>query len=517
MFVLFTDPAFLFLLLPLTAAGFYALTPRFGPAAGLALLLAASLLFYAAWGGFPFLLLLCSIAANFAAAYFLLTIPDRKPHRSAFLWAGLAYNFGTLAYFKYRVFAPGAVPGFATLSPAIPVGISFYTFQQAMVLVDAYYRDESVTAFFGAMRTFREKALGFLRHAFFVSFFAHVLIGPIVYLKEFQPQIARTGFGRLRRRDLEVGLTLIVLGLFKKFILADRLGLIADPLFAKLDADAHPAMAAAWLGAAAFHAQIYFDFSAYADMALGCARLFGIRFPINFYSPLKAVGIMDFYRRWHMTLTRAISRFFYMPLSLAGTRLAQRRKLSPAWALLAGQWIPLLLNFEAIALWHGVQTTFVLFGIVHGTWYVAETAIRRTPAWKRWRQASSEATRALLGRMLFLPLMMLSFALFRSSDLESFRHLLESMFANPRFGRPPLTDILTVLAAFGVIYLLPNSMEFLRRYRPGIATYANKSYGWSALLFAWRPNWAWALTMGALALAVLYFAGVPAPFVYLGY
>ncbi len=252
-------------------------------------------------------------------------------------------------------------------------------------------------------------------------------------------------------------------------------------------------------------------------MALGCARIFGIRFPINFYSPLKAVGIVDFYRRWHMTLTRAISRFFYMPLSLAGTRLAQRRKLSPAWALLAGQWIPLLLNFEAIALWHGVRTTFVLFGIVHGTWYVAETATRRTQLWKRWRKASSEATRALLGRMLFLPLMMLSFALFRSSSLESYGHLLESMFASPRLGRLPLADMVTVLAAFGVIYLLPNSIEFLRRYRPGIATYANKSYGFHALLFAWRPNWTWALAMGGLTLAVLYFAGVPAPFVYLGY
>ncbi len=178
----------------------------------------------------------------------------------------------------------------------------------------------------------------------------------------------------------------------------------------------------------------------------------------------------------------------------------------------------MLLNFEAIALWHGVQTTFVLFGIVHG--HLVCRRDRDPPdgrPGKRWRQASSEATRALLGRMLFLPLMMLSFALFRSSDLESFRHLLESMFANPRFGRPPLTDILTVLAAFGVIYLLPNSMEFLRRYPAGHRHLRQQKLWLERAAVRLATQLGMGPDDGALALAVLYFAGVPAPFVYLGY
>jgi alginate O-acetyltransferase complex protein AlgI len=332
-------------------------------------------------------------------------VPDDKPYRRYALWLGLAYDFAVLVWFKYRLaFAPGAPLPFAALSPAIPVGISFYTFQQAVLLIDAYNRDASVVAFFGRLGSLREKARGFLNHAFFVSFFAHVLIGPIVYLEEFQPQIASRTFGRLRRRDLEVGLTLIAIGLFKKFIMADRLARIADPVFAAAAAGhgvhGNLTTAAALAGTAAFYMQLYFDFSGYTDMALGLARLFGIRFPMNFYSPLKAVGIMDYYRRWHMTLTRAIARFFYTPLALAGTRFAARRKIKGLPARMAGQWLPLLINFQAIALWHGARLTFVLFGLFHGVWYVCETEMSRLPAYRRWRERSSERTRLSVGRGL---------------------------------------------------------------------------------------------------------------------
>ncbi len=519
--MLFTDPVFLFALLPLACLAFYAVTPRLGTAAGIGLLLILSLLFYATWGVRPLLVLAAAIMVNYAAAYFLLTLPDEKSYRRYVLWLCLAYDFAVLVWFKYRLaFAGGPPPAFAALSPAIPVGISFYTFQQAVLLIDAYHRDAGVVAFFGRLGSLREKARGFLNHAFFVSFFAHVLIGPIVYLEEFQPQIAARTFGRLRRRDLEVGLTLIVIGLFKKFIMADHLARIANPVF-DAAASGHGALpsAAAWTGVAAFYMQLYFDFSGYTDIALGLARLFGIRFPMNFYSPLKAVGIMDYYRRWHMTLTRAIARFFYTPLALAGTRFAQQRRLKGTPARMLGQWLPLLINFQAIAFWHGARLTFVLFGLFHGVWYVCETEVRRSPAFRRWRGQSSDRTRAFLGRAIVTVLMPLSLAAFRSASLPAYAHLLRRMVQPAGGWHSGVTamDAAMLGAGVAVIGLLPNSMELLRRYRPGIATYDNLSYNIKALAVAWRPNWLWALGVGGVALFTAYYASAAAPFVYLGF
>ncbi|MGC9954218.1 MAG: MBOAT family O-acyltransferase [Rhizomicrobium sp.] len=523
--MLFTSPTFLFLLYPLALVAFYMLTPRFGASFGLGLLLIVSLLFYTAWGSFYFLLLICSITANFASVYFLLTTPDEKRYRRLFLWLGLVYDFGTLFWFKYRwfvvsTFTSGTAHDFSVVDLAIPVGISFYTFQQAIFLVDAYYRDASVLAYLGDMRGLWAKLRAYVRHAFFVAFFPHLLIGPIIYLKEFQPQIANPTFGKVRRRNLEAGLTLIALGLFKKIVIADHLAPLADLVFEV--SHSHVALPAvtAWLGAMAYYAQLYFDFSGYSDMALGTARGLGIRFPINFYSPLKAVGIMDFYRRWHMTLTRAIARFFYIPLSLSGARAAQRWKLPKSSARILGQWLPLLLNFEAIALWHNARTTFVLFGIFHGAWYIAESEARKTRGWKLWCSMTTDRTRAFLGRAVFFIPMLLSFALFRSSSVADFFHLLAQMFGGmftQSLHGLGLRYLGIIVPAYGVLWLFPNSMEFLRRYRPGIPTYENRIYGWKPFLIAWRPSWLWAVAVGALTLVSLHYMGQQPLFLYLGF
>jgi D-alanyl-lipoteichoic acid acyltransferase DltB (MBOAT superfamily) len=522
--MLFTDLPFLFLLFPLACVLFYTLTPRYGVSFGLGLLLVVSLLFYAGWGAYYFVLLVCSITANFVAAYFLLTTPDSRRHRRAFLWLGLAYNFGMLFWFKYRLFVVSAflgqsTQGFSIVDITIPIGISFYTFQQAIFLVDAYYRDRSLVTYLGEMRGLRATFRAYVHHAFFVSFFPHLLIGPIVYLKEFQPQVQSRAFGKFRLRNLEVGLTLIALGLFKKTVLADNLAPLTDVGFRAADAHALLSVTVAWTSALAYYAQLYFDFSGYSDIALGTARVLGIRFPINFFSPLKAVGIMDFYRRWHMTLTRAIARFFYIPLSLVGARTAQKWKLPKMPARLIAQWLPLLLNFEAIALWHGARATFVLFGLIIGIWYVAESELRRTRAWKAWCGRTTDRVRAVLGRAVFFLPIMVNFALFRSSSISSFFYLIRSMFSADLESAhwSDLLNMKRLVIAYAVIWLLPNSIEFLRLFRPGILTYQNRNYGWKPLLFAWRPNWQWATVIGILALVALYFAGRQSPFLYMGF
>lgn len=525
----FTDPLFLFFFLPVACFLFYFAARKYGQTAALAVLFVASLMFYGQWGGRNFAILTCSFTVNYVIARCLIAAPDRLGrYRLALHLAGQVVNFGALFWFKYRIglfqiltVATTGTQTYSLLDLAIPIGISFYTFQQAIFLLDTYYRRPEVVAYLGPMTGAKETLTGYLRYAVFVLFFPHLIIGPIIYLEEFEPQVSRRGFGKLLRRNLEVGLVLIVIGLFKKAVLADHLAFTVDPVFSAADAHAPIAALSAWLGALAYVAQLYFDFSGYSDIALGCARLFGIRYPVNFYSPLKAASISDFYRRWHITLTRAISRFLFTPLSLAGARFGIKHGLSPKPSTAVRLWIPLLVNFEVIALWHGAKLTFVVFGLFHGTWYVAETIVRTSKAWKCWVKRSLPRRRLILGRSLFTLLMLFSFALFRSSSLSSFGYLVENMFTGSITSVAVLSSLNSslkwVAAAYVVIWFLPNSVEFLRRQNPGILTHSYRADLPPWLRQAWRPNWSWAVVLGAMFLMAIYFAAGQIPFLYQGF
>jgi alginate O-acetyltransferase complex protein AlgI len=519
----FTDPIYLFMLLPVACVLFYLITPRLGATAGICLLLTFSLLFYRSWGSFYLSLLCLSFTINFAAACAIIVIPDERcVARRICLYVGQLYNFGALIWFKYRllvfIFA-GSARSYSLLDAAIPAGISFYTFQQAIFLVDAYHRDASVVAYLGDMQTWWGKLRGYIRHSFFVSFFAHLLIGPIVYLKEFQPQVAGPQFGRARRINLEAGAALIVIGLFKKLVIADHLAPISGGVFALPDSillHQDIPTAKAWIAAFAYYAQLYFDFSGYSDLAIGSARMVGVRFPMNFFSPLKAVGIVDFYRRWHITLTRVISRFVYTPLSLAATRVAIKSRWPRAPLRFASLWLPLILNFEVIALWHGAHLTFLLFGLVHGLWYVLETEVRASAHFKRWRGQTATLVRAVLGRILFLLLMTLSFALFRSVSVTQYAHILHSMFSL-HGGSVNIKASLVVLGALILIGFFPNSMQLLAKYRAGIATYSKKDYTPLRLKFRWQPNGIWTVVIATMLVSCLYYMTRQPPFLYIGF
>jgi alginate O-acetyltransferase complex protein AlgI len=521
--MLFTDPVFLFLLLPVACCLFYFISPRFGSSAGCAILLILSLLFYWTWGTHYLAVLSLSFTANFIAACTILVTPiEQRSIRRTALWLGQFYNFGTLVWFKYRFLVllfSGAQQHYSFIDVAIPIGISFYTFQQAILLVDAYHYDSSVVAYLGDMHTFRGKLRGYLRHAFFVSFFPHLLIGPIVYLSEFQPQVQSPEFGRANRVNLEVGAALIIMGLFKKMLIADHLAPMADGLFGTdLGAPlaAHIPTAVAWSGTVAYYLQLYFDFSGYSDLALGSARMFGIRFPINFFSPLKAVGIVDHYRRWHITLTRAIARFIYTPMSLFGARLATGSGWPAAPSKILAIWLPLVINFEVIALWHGARLTFVVFGLIHGFWYVAETTARSGGPFRAWRKRTSDTTRALLGRILFLFLMPLTLALFRSATFYDFLHVLKCLFGFEA-GAPPLKEAIELLAACAIAGLMPNTMQLLAHYRAGIVTYASKEYTPRSLRMRWRPDRNWTIAMAGMLIACIYYMARQPPFLYLDF
>jgi D-alanyl-lipoteichoic acid acyltransferase DltB (MBOAT superfamily) len=519
--VLFVQPFFLFVLLPVGVAAAHGAARVAGPTSVLAVIVAVSAVFYAPHGLLPSLLLVVSLCLNFAIGLALSGPDTVGPRgRKALLGLGLAYNFSTLAIFKYLdavavLVDPAAGP---LVGIAIPAGISFYTFHQAVFLVDAYARSQDVVRFFEGARGAMGHVRAFTRYGAFVAFFPQLVIGPITYMSEVAPQLLRRELGRLRSVDLQVGATLIVIGLFKKLCVADPLAAVIDPIYSAADVGQLLSPAQAAFAIAGYFFQLYFDFSGYADIAIGIARLFGIRLPINFDSPLRATGIVDFYRRWHITLTRVIAVFLFTPLSVWGTRVALERGYRGWRRRALSSWLPFLVNFQVIALWHAAKETFLLFGLVHGVWYVLETEVRATAAFKAFRLRTSDRLRTVTGMAVTVAPLMMTFALFRSSSLETFWHLLGRL--TTRDGRPPevvyfvpMHWLLLGLVAAGV-YLLPNAYDLLRRYRPGIVTFQNESTSPEPLRAVWRPTVSWALVVSMLAVAVFMRVNHVSPFLY---
>jgi len=519
--LLFVEPFFLLIFLPLALVAFYGTARVFGPETALAILFTASCVFYAQWGLGYFALMMFGTIVNFAITSALVANKNISDAQRGWLLAvGQLYNFGTLVYFKYLpylVFLATGASGAAMPNIAIPIGISFYTFQQAVLLSDAYARNGSVVRYLGCASPGR----ALLRYGAFHCFFPQLVIGPITYMSEFAPQILSKSFGKLKLSNFEVGATLLVIGLFKKVVIADNLGRMVDPAFAAMQGGSTLIAPQAWAAALAYYPQLYFDFSGYADMALGIGRLFGLRLPINFDSPLRASGIVDFYRRWHITLTRVIARFLFTPLSLWGTRIAVRRAATDGPRKFLSSWLPLWINFEAIALWHGAMPTFLLFGLIHGTWFIVETEVKATRGWRNYKKFMPEPRRRVLGQILtFLPLM-LTFALFRSGSLSEYSQLIHGMLGDGNDNafrmRVDTAAWLFVAAAYGVIWFLPNSVELLRHYRPGIRAWLTASATPAFTRFAWRPNLLWGITVVIFGATYLFYANRGSPFIYMGY
>jgi D-alanyl-lipoteichoic acid acyltransferase DltB (MBOAT superfamily) len=523
--MLFIEPSFLFVWLPLFVAAYHAGLRFGGMHTALATIVVSSLLFYSPYGLLFTAIFAGSMLVNLAAGLLLirptLTSP---PLRMAILAGALIFNFALLGLFKYAnaVWALFQVPDAPPLiAYGIPAGISFYTFQQAVFIADAYYRRPEVIGFLTGMTGSFRTLKGAIRYLAFVSFFPQLIIGPIVYLSEYSGQATRPRSRRRRGVDLDVGLTLLVIGLFKKIVIADELARYVDPVFDGLGRGEPLSLVAAWLAALGYYAQLYFDFSGYSDMAVGIARLFGIRLPINFDSPLRATGLVDFYKRWHMTLTRVIARFVFTPLSMAGTRFAMRRRMTGASLKLFSAWIPFLLNFLAIALWHGASATFLVFGLIHALWYILETEAKATALWRGYRDATSELLRRRVGQALTVVPLMLTFALFRSPSLEAYGTLLASLAGLPQgdVQRAPiqLSTYAVTAFAFATIWLMPNAYELMRRYRAGIRTFVNPSTTPVPLRLTWRPRLIWAFPIMLLSAAVALNLNRPAPFLYAGF
>jgi alginate O-acetyltransferase complex protein AlgI len=354
--VLFNSYVFIFCFLPIVLAGYAWLRRAPNALWPIAWLVAASLLYYAWWRPVFLLLLLFSVAVNYALGRLILDGGLARERARMVLTLGIAFNLCLLGYFKYAGFLvanANTVLGahFTVPNIVLPIGISFITFQKIAFLVDAYR---------GLVRNFT-----LANYAFFVTFFPQLIAGPITHHAEIMPQI-----GPAQRRDLAadlaVGLSIFTVGLFKKVVIADSLAVYADGGYAQLKAGAPLDTASAWITVLCYSFQLYYDFSGYSDMAVGLARMFGFRLPMNFYSPYKSASIIDFWRRWHITLSRFLRDYLYFPLG-GNRRGPVRRYLNLGIVMLLG------------GLWHGANWTFVLWGGVHGLLLALNHAWRALP------------------------------------------------------------------------------------------------------------------------------------------
>ncbi len=470
--MLFNSKLFIFGFLPIALAGFW-LAGRFGRRAALGWLLAASLVFYGAWSK-PFLaLLLGSMAMNYGLAQAM-----RAAGRPR-LWlvAGLAANLALLGFFKYANFFAGVLgvpPPFGGV--LLPLGISFFTFQQIMFLVDRY-RGET-----GPMKL--------LEYMCFISFFPHLIAGPIVRPAHILPQLA--GLKPLEGcwARLAPGFELFLLGLAKKLVLADGFARFADPGFAAAAAQHPLTLLEAWVALLAYALQIYFDFSGYSDMAIGLAKLFGIEFPLNFNSPYQARDISEFWRRWNISLSAFLRDYLYIPLG--GNRHGEARRV-------ANLMITMLLG----GLWHGAAWRFVLWGGLHGLYLVLHGWWRRLGvqlpgpagwaltvfcvllAWVPFRAADFSAALAMYrGLFGFNGVAVPVFYIQALPWLGSFAHAVPVL---PYLGDArsiSLPQSILLLSVGGFIALALPDVHSMSQRRRSLALAASSAFSVQALLFA---------------------------------
>lgn len=295
--MLFNSPEFIFGFLPITLVGFYVLGSM---SRGWALrwLILASFIFYAWWRPFNVLIIAPSILINLVVARILQRLGENDERRGTsrvVLLLGIAFNVAFLGYFKYTDFVFGAIndalgSNLILMHIILPLGISFITFQKIAFLIDVHA---------GRIKSFTVQD-----YCLFVLFFPQLIAGPIVHYREMMPQFHAVS-RRIEKENLAVGFTLFFFGLFKKAILADNIAALVAPIYDKAAGGGSISLLLSWMAVIGFTLQLYFDFSGYTDMALGLGRFFGVRLPPNFNSPLKASSIIDFWLRWHMTLTRS--------------------------------------------------------------------------------------------------------------------------------------------------------------------------------------------------------------------
>lgn len=513
--MLFNSYLFLLLFLPVALGGYYALGALRLRWAALWLCL-TSFVFYGWWNPSFVGLLAGSIVVNHVFSRLILRHATNKRRQWWITAVGVASNLALLFYYKYFSTLLQALAGMGLQSaPAqdilLPLGISFFTFTQIGYLLDCQA---------GVV-----KSPSLLNHTLFVTFFPHLIAGPVLHHKEMMPQFDQPQTYRFRADNLSVGGTLFVIGLAKKVLLADSIAPYADAGFAATD---DTRFWGAWGAALAYSLQLYFDFSGYSDMALGLAKMFGVRFPLNFNSPFKAPNIIEFWARWHMTLTRYLTTYLYYPMAMRVSRWRNRRGLpvggagsrTPGgFALMIG-W-PTIYTMGLAGVWHGAGLQFFLYGLLHGSylcinhgWRIA-FAQRFTPK-GGWTLRLWQACCVLLT----FASVTVAHVFFRANDVPDALVLLRGMVglsgveaidtaalgqlaAQGWAGWQVLAgrhlQAILIVALLAIAWFSPNAHQILGRFSPALARPQEASAAW----LRWQPSLRWLAVVLALLLLCL--------------
>jgi alginate O-acetyltransferase complex protein AlgI len=430
--MLFNSYPFIFLFLPVVLLGYFALGRR-GDLAPVIWLALASLTFYA-FSGWQFVpLLAASIAFNFTIGYFLIEKKMRSAQRLAALVTGVGGDLLLLGIFKYAGFFAANLGALFSTSIAVkillPVGISFYTFTQIAFLVDAYRGHVARYAL--------------PHYALFVTYFPHLIAGPILHHRDMIPQFERAESKRPDAHLILCGLIIFGIGLFKKTGLADGI----QPLVALAFGPTAPSFDQAWIGALAYTFQLYFDFSGYSDMAIGISLMFGIFLPLNFDSPYKAASIVEFWRRWHMTLSAFLRDYLYIPLG------GNRRGC-------VLRYVNLMITMLLGGLWHGAAWTFVAWGALHGGYLCINHA------WSRFGPKPGPRTAPLArlaGFVLTFVAVVAAWVVFRADDMTQALSILTKMFdpSHIVFGRAEIAKSAFIALYAAIAWFSPNTQQIM--------------------------------------------------------
>jgi alginate O-acetyltransferase complex protein AlgI len=465
--MLFNSYPFIFLFLPVVLLGYFA-SGRFGNLAPVVWLALASLAFYSVSNWQFVLLLLASTAFNYLIGLLLISHRRRAAPRFAALTVGVTCDLLVLGYFKYAGFlAANLNVIFSTglaVNVLLPVGISFYTFTQIAFLVDAYRGNVARYAL--------------PHYALFVTYFPHLIAGPILHHKDMIPQFERAEAKRPSAHLILCGLIIFAIGLFKKTGLADGI----QPLVVLAFGPNAPSFDHAWIGALAYTFQLYFDFSGYSDMAIGISLMFGIFLPLNFNSPYKATSVIDFWRRWHMTLSQFLRDYLYIPLG--GNRHGRTLR-----------YLNLMVTMLLGGLWHGAAWTFVAWGALHGLYLCINHA------WNNFGPAVAPRFARLAniaGFALTFLSVVVAWVFFRADSIASAISVLSKM-ADPSqiaFGRGEMAYTLFIGVYAMIAWFAPNTQAIMGY------DHANRTVG--AALNAWpqRPAFIYAAA-AVLAFGIL--------------
>ena len=473
--MVFNSASFLFAFLPVVLIGFY-LIGRKSPSLALLFLAFASLFFYAQTNPKHLYVMLPSILFN----YFVGSALARKPQSDSFsryqlLVLGVTANLLCLFTFKYLDLFIDAINATHLIALKerkieLPLGISFFTFTQIAFLVDAYAR--------------KAKETRLLDYTLFVTYFPHLIAGPILHHSEMMPQFAASTY-RVKIENIVVGLTVFLIGLFKKVVLADTVAPHVHRIFDAAGQGAALTFLEGWSGALFYALQIYFDFSGYSDMAIGMSLQFGVSLPLNFNSPYKAANIIDFWRRWHMTLSRFLRDYLYIPLG--GNRCGAARRM-------ANLMIVMLLG----GLWHGASWTFAIWGGLHGAYLLVNHAWQLLGL----KFPSSDRAAAVLGCALTFLVVTVAWVFFRSPDIGTALTMLTAMLDISSVGRTSANLPSIELSAFAaallaIAWFAPNTQEIMADYHPALGH--PDAARMPAIV--WRPSPAYALVLASMTIA----------------